>query len=818
MEREGYNADGCYYDKNLHEVITLHYSDYYFTGKHIEAYLDKQCTLELPKNLPSDFVVCKKDISDIYDMSGNLIVRNCATFWTRENGETVALREESYNKYFSLYDKNRNLVTNQEFNGIIIFGNIVICKTGGYNKTEYSLYSIYGISLTTEKFSKYEIKNEDSLFVNYEGYMHQFVAGKGIIPIRSKLTDSTYSIRMGNACAIEIDGQASDYLYSSLEHIGGNLIKAVDKESGLIGIFDNKGELILPCEYCKTHEIRCQIGDDGCLRKDDAATECVIFAQKPNEEDWYVYSHTGDLYRKDKFCDIVEKDNQVLVCLTFYGDHYQYSLYYGIIPIKQQLPCNIATLKLGNVYALEVNGKKKSDFIYSSVKGIGKNLFVVTEHKNGLQRILDHSGTGIFPFLFDDMETFECSPNGLEHLFQDAAPTDSITILFIHNPNDKKWYVYTTAGRLCRADQHEGIQIEDGRMYAKIGEELYPYSITNGILPIETEIRNGLWINRLNGKYSLANKEHETGYFFDSAKDEKYDYIKVSMMADDEELFGLYTYDCLEFLPCSYASIKYLMDGGFALQGTANQKWGACDTEGGLVLPFEYDWIRYSKEANCYIVHKDNACKLIDKDNRVKASYPTGFDVYHITPDGLAFVRNSDKKCGVCDKNGRLIIEPNYVSITTIGNGLYILSAKKTITEVKRVKKSNYWGNDYFKKVSESKSVTENILVRIQGSQASKVEATQEDINKLIFSNKYSIGQRMSAVVTSKADFGIFVRLSDGLTSLLPNKYLSNMGIKPDDVPIGRTYEVSIKKVIPEKKQVMILLVKKQKEDSDDNI
>lgn len=67
----------------------------------------------------------------------------------------------------------------------------------------------------------------------------------------------------------------------------------------------------------------------------------------------------------------------------------------------------------------------------------------------------------------------------------------------------------------------------------------------------------------------------------------------------------------------------------------------------------------------------------------------------------------------------------------------------------------------------------------------------------------------MSATVISRVDFGLFVRLSDGLTSLLPKKYLKGMNIDPNNVPIGHVYDVTIKGINPEKEQVKISLARK---------
>lgn len=794
METGGYMADGYYFDEKLHELITDKHTDYAISGNYIEAkrnyYSDySHSTIH---NLPNDFTLCQYNESDIYDRTGKQITSRCVAYKTLDDGRFIALCSNG----LWLYDKKHNIIKSHEFNKIDFVKNIAICETRSncnYNSPkEYYLISTGLQLLSKERFTGYKVTNNGTLIVEYQGTMHNFIEGKGIIPIRQEISNMCAMLQMGNRYAIEVDGErVGEYIYSAYENLGHELIKITEIDTQLQGVIDQNGETILPCIYNNIKKVSCQIDEQGCLLLNKEITDCVIFAQKQDDKNWYAHSSNGELYRSDEFASIAENEEKLQVRLNYISnysytqcDKYIYSIYNGILPIRKQISDKVSSLQKNDNYALEIDGEKVSDYTYEKIEEWGKGLIITTESEGGLHKMLDYDGKCIIPEPFDTIKTFDCCSKGLEHLLSGGVYDDHITILFVHIPNGKRWTVYTSTGKLCRYDYHDGVIEKNGTLYVLIEQDQYPYSIIDGILPIITEVQNGLCIKKLCGKYALTDTKRTTGYIFSSAEDNKNGYIKVSIQNNDKQLFGLYTYDCTEFLACVYTGIKYLREGGFAIQNSESGRWGVYKQDHGQIIPFEYDYIKYSTETGMYIVSKENNCELVDSNNETKVCYPDGIEAFHVQPDGITFVKNSNKEVGICNAMGAIIVEVKYFKITALKDNLYVLSSKKTITEKTKEARKNYWGNTYYKSTIKQKSITENCLVNIHNDQVKETEASPTEVKKLLFSSKYTVGQAMSATVISRVDFGLFVRLSDGLTSLLPKKYLKGMNIDPNNVPL----------------------------------
>ena len=115
-------------------------------------------------------------------------------------------------------------------------------------------------------------------------------------------------------------------------------------------------------------------------------------------------------------------------------------------------------------------------------------------------------------------------------------------------------------------------------------------------------------------------------------------------------------YDDAELFNEGYAAVKQ------------NEKWGAIDKSGKVVIPLEYDWMGsfISGIAN---VEKGGNWGIID--NTGKIVLPIEYDFYDIGSyiEGITEIRK-DGKIGFVDKDKKIVILPEYDSIGSVSENL----------------------------------------------------------------------------------------------------------------------------------------------------
>ncbi len=813
-EGGGYIADGHYFDERLHELITDEHTRYAVSDHFIEGerYSWKNYRSICSENSLYGFVPSKFPASDLYDKTGKLITTRCLAYKILDEGYLIAICED----HIEVFDREHRMLASRKCDKLDLAGSIIICGTqNGYGNgytMEYALLSLHGDLLSTEKFPKYEIGEDGALYVQYLGCMHPFIEGKGIMPIRERLAEGVFSLRMGDTYRLEINGQESEATYCSISKLDNGLVEVVEPENKWHGLLTAWGNCILPCTCSRILVVRCKVDNQGCLLLNEDTPDLVIFAQKPDDENWHVYSSMGTLLRSDLFLALDTNEDKVKVHLEPFDPGYTYSLHDGVLPIRERISDEVFALEMQGRYALEVGGEQRSEYLYSEIKSIGHGLVMTTRETDQLHSLLDEQGSLIIPVRFDSITTLERDTSSLEHIPEALAADSQVVILLIHIPGGTNWQVYTSNGYFLREDHHEGVIVEDGKLFVRFGDDTYPYSETQGILPIKDEIHEGLWANKLCGKYALTYNGHTTGYIFNEVRnEEKSRCVRVAKMTEGQRLFGIYSYECTQLLPCAFAKIYYLKNGGFAVQDCGSGNWGAFDQGGKLVIPCEYDSIKFSPETGFYIVTKEGKCKLIDRRNHEIICYPDGLVAFHIQSDGTAFVRNSQNKSGICNAQGNLVVEAKYDQVSSLGNGRFVLLDKKsTTTKVKEKEKSPWGGKIYYKTVTRMQTIMIYHIASIHDNEVQITDTTKEEVERLVFAEKYTIGQKTTAKVISKKAFGMFVCFPDGQISLLPVKYLHRLGIDMQQVPVGQTYNVTINKIIPEEKRVFISLSDEQ--------
>lgn len=114
-------------------------------------------------------------------------------------------------------------------------------------------------------------------------------------------------------------------------------------------------------------------------------------------------------------------------------------------------------------------------------------------------------------------------------------------------------------------------------------------------------------------------------------------------------------------------------------------KWGACDKKGRIIIPFEYD--RISGFVNGFaMVYRNDRVAFIDKKGVILSRYsdnlpqvPWYFEAKEFS-EGIAAVKVITDKWGFVSKRGRIIIDFNFDEVDSFHNGLCV------------VKKDGKWG------------------------------------------------------------------------------------------------------------------------------
>ncbi len=125
---------------------------------------------------------------------------------------------------------------------------------------------------------------------------------------------------------------------------------------------------------------------------------------------------------------------------------------------------------------------------------------------------------------------------------------------------------------------------------------------------------------------------------------------------------------------------QYVKAGDFS-NGLAaafkSDRWGYINTKGDWVIEPQYEKVK-AFNAGYALVYADKNWNYIDKDNKVLAT-PVKEKYYDFNEDGLAFY-TLEKKVGLINTKGDVVIEPTYDAIKPFVNGYA------------RVKKNDNWG------------------------------------------------------------------------------------------------------------------------------
>ena len=326
---------------------------------------------------------------------------------------------------------------------------------------------------------------------------------------------------------------------------------------------------------------------------------------------------------------------------------------------------NSQTLKRSQIIPLEYNNIdifSNADNTYFCVtKYYGNSNTTDYVTKNG---ILDKDGKTIIPLQYNQI----------------LRRNEGLFIVGNERNNQPTMYgVINIYGRTIVPVKHNNIEITDkgeiimryetynnqmNGMYDKNGKTIIPFnkytivSLGNFIYLID------------NGKCCLLSENYRIAVPYG-----KYNFNNscagtnlISVNSDNNSLFGVIDKKGQLVVPQQYDRIW--IDRNDYIIVKKNEKYGLLNSNGQEILPLIYDKIE-SGNNNLFIVEKENLYGVFN----AKGEQVLALEYLHAKLSGNYIVLNKNKKKGVCDSNGTVIlpIEYNWASVYTYSNGLTMI-------------------------------------------------------------------------------------------------------------------------------------------------
>ncbi|PIE50888.1 MAG: hypothetical protein CSA38_00980 [Flavobacteriales bacterium] len=158
----------------------------------------------------------------------------------------------------------------------------------------------------------------------------------------------------------------------------------------------------------------------------------------------------------------------------------------------------------------------------------------------------------------------------------------------------------------------------------------------------------------------------------------------------------------------SYKKAGNFSDNLAAVFNDENEKWGFINAVGKMVIDFQFDKVK-SFHSGIAVVFKNKRWFYIDKTGK-EIKMPDSEKLYDFNEEGIAFIKK-DKKIGLIDTKGNIILKPTYNKILKFDNG------------IAKINKGKLWGLIN----TEGKVIIEPIYKRIGSAYQNKITIAQKD-------------------------------------------------------------------------------------------
>lgn len=158
---------------------------------------------------------------------------------------------------------------------------------------------------------------------------------------------------------------------------------------------------------------------------------------------------------------------------------------------------------------------------------------------------------------------------------------------------------------------------------------------------------------------------------------------------ESEALFGMKDESDNIIIEPLYTYIGIFTEDNVALAIDKNDKYGAIDKNGKVLIPFKYEYLSYDENTKQYLYGQSEKYGLLHKDGKI--FIPAKYDMISFFNHGMAIVTIGEKS-GLIDQNQKIIVPVEYALIFDYNNTnfativdeeyvLYNIAQKKKIGE-----------------------------------------------------------------------------------------------------------------------------------------
>jgi hypothetical protein len=563
--------------------------------------------------------------------------------------------------------------------------------------------------------------------------------------------------------------------------------KAKAKKRGKWGIIDEQGDTIVSFDYKDIGDFfegmaKCSLGDYFTSKYGYVNEQGYIII--PCEYDFIDDFHDGraNVKKRGKFGIIDKTGKQIIPC------HYDFKLNFvdGFAQVKKD--GILGRIDMQGIEQIETPNELSNGLIKGTKFG-----------KWGIEGKDNH--IGVLPFEYDKIEEFV---DGKANIRKGFA---------MQGIRKGQWLgttgVIDESGNIIIPCNYEDIfQFYDGKALAKKNNK-YGYLNENGIIivPFEYDGGSSLFIN---GKARVCKNS------------------KWGTIDERGNIVIPFEYDQIDNFVSGYASAKKngkigrIDEQGKSIiedveeiangiyKGKKFEKWGMEDTNGNIIITFEYDFIGtfYDGQAT---IKKDGLSGEVDEKGN-------GFIIFK---ENKSFIGNYGEKIdnwkfGIKDISGKEIIPAIYDKIEEFHNG------KAKAYKDKKYIGGGHWSPNYSYKVGfidvQGKIVIPFEYDEIEDFVEGKAKARKRGKTVYIYEKEFEYKQREINItsyiinsihkgkISKIVAFGLFVVLEDGVSSLLHISELKKHHKTFDDFSVGNEIEVKILSIDKGKNRISLTL------------
>lgn len=434
-------------------------------------------------------------------------------------------------------------------------------------------------------------------------------------------------------------------IYDSINKIDGKFLYELTF-MGKIGIMDNIGNKIFECKYNRLF----QIDDELYYFRDDNGNGLIDTDETIVQSGFNFYDNISS------FTD------ELLLAYTY--NTYGLVNYFGAEVISMDQ--NYLDLKLAgnNIIAtintfsgekmrlLTLNGEMKIDAIYDELRMLSYEIFAAK--RNGKWGIVDKEGNILHNFIYDSIDYFSYYMIQLEY----EGKYSFVNLLgktIVSNCSIENWYNEGYA-IISINDQFHYIDIYGNILNREPFE--YCYSFNNELAAFKKDGKYG-FIDKSGNIVINAEYDFATGFSNDLAavkKDDKFGYIDI----ENEIILG-FEYDNASNFRFNMAAVQI------------ENKWYLIDKTGKLIDEQDWDSINLNASAENFIaVKNDEYWGYIEKNGELVIN-PQYVSIPNIDANSIQTVQFG-QKYGVINDSGSLVIPIIYDSIQQISEEAFIVN------------------------------------------------------------------------------------------------------------------------------------------------